>query len=311
MHTDSFTGRPTRLRGSELVDRDGYAALQDDHQRRLEALARLSAAAARVGFGTDPDDDLVLSDEDGLILLAAADPLWGELNRSLREFRARLPILPLDTFGFPADSDDPFGEGSPWLRRIGSGVEASAYEAEDRSIYKFFLPREEGRIGGSFTFRDGGEETALFADASLGTYRALLEKLQLILALSGMPTEVVGVTPEGVLVAKQTLGERLPEDADTSGLLPAGLIPFPARFLRARRDHPRLFFFRDQPWLIADLHAKNLVRAVDGQLRAIDLLAAPLPVRKVTAEPLFADWLGRVALDPEATALPGALDAEL
>ena len=35
--------------------------------------------------------------------------------------------------------------------------------------------------------------------------------------------------------------------------------------------------YRDsvKPWLVADLHSKNLVRAADGELRAIDLLAAP------------------------------------
>ena len=307
---DPFTGRPTRLRGPALLPAHESAALQDDHQRRLEALARLSAAAARVGIGTDPDDDLVLFPEDELSLLAGADALWGELASAVKAFRALLPIVPLELFGFAADAEDPIGDGSPHLRRIGSGVEASAFEAADGSIYKFFLPREEGRIGGSFSFLRG-EETALVAEASLGSYRDLFEKLLLILALDGMPTEVVGVTPEGVVIAKQTLGERLPDGADTSGVLPAGLIPIPARFLRAHRDHPRLYFHGERAWLVADLHAKNLVRAVDGVLRAIDLLAAPMPLALATAEPLLADWLERVRLDPGASMLRAVADDEL
>jgi len=309
---DPFTGLPTRLRGSTLLSVGEYAALQDDHERRLEALARLGAAAARVGIATDPDDDLVLFPEDELSLLAGADALWGELAAAVEALRACLPVVPLEAFGFPADTDDPLGDGSPRLRRIGSGVEASAFEAEDGSIYKFFLPRREeaGRIGGSFTFRRG-EESALVADASLGRYRDLFEKLLLILALDGMPTEVVGVTPEGVIIAKQTRGERLPEATDTSGLQPPALIPIPARFLRAHRDHPRLFFFQDRAWLVADLHARNLVRAADGALRAIDLLAAPLPPVLVTAEPLLTDWLERVRADPTAGVLRGARDEEL
>ncbi|MFO1446903.1 MAG: hypothetical protein U1F61_01900 [Opitutaceae bacterium] len=311
MQADPFTGRPSRVRGSLLLSAEDQAALQHDHDRRLEALARLSAAAEGVGFGTDPDDDLVLSAEGGLSLLAGADAIWAELDAALAEFRSLLPVVPLGSFGFPEESEDPFGEGSPRLRRIGSGVEASAFQSEDGSIYKFFLPREGGRIGGSFSFVRGGDDVAWMAEASLGSYRDLLQKLQLILALGGMPTEVVAVTPEGVLVVKQSCGERLPEDTDTSTLLPSELIPIPARFLRARRDHPRLFFWKGGSWLVADLHAKNMVRAVDRTLRVIDLLAAPLPIERFEADPLLRQWLMRVRHDPNAGVLPDVADEDL
>jgi hypothetical protein len=126
-----------------------------------------------------------------------------------------------------------------------------------------------------------------------------------------MGTEVVAVTPEGILVAKQVLGEPLPQGADTSGFLPAALIEIPSRFLRANRDHPRLFFFQGQPWLIADLHARNFVVAADGVRRVIDLVAAPWPAGLRAADPLMAAWLDRVRHDPSASALPGAGDDEL
>jgi hypothetical protein len=209
------------------------------------------------------------------------------------------------------------GEGSPRLHRIGSGVEASAFQSvHDGSIYKFYLPREEGRIGGTFAFAragsaDGLDAPALQADACLGSYRDLLEKLALILALDGMPTEVVGVTPEGVLIAKQVLGERLPENADVSALLPENLIPIPARFLRAHRDHPRLTFVGGKAWFIADTHAKNLVRDTEGRLRVIDLLAAPFPADLAEQDPLMRDWLARVAVDPNAGLLRETHDDEL
>ena len=80
MQADPFTGRPTRVRGSRLPGADEQTALQHDHERGLETLARLRAAAEGVGFGTDPDDDLVLSAEDGLSLLAGADALWDEVG---------------------------------------------------------------------------------------------------------------------------------------------------------------------------------------------------------------------------------------
>ncbi len=315
---DPFTGQATVLQGGRHPGPDVQAALQHDHERRLEAFARFGAAAQKVGIGSDPDDDLVLWEEDQLSLLAGADPLWHELDEAARAFRRTLPIVPLEAFGFPDhEHEDPMGEGSPRLHRIGSGVEASAFQSvHDGSIYKFYLPREEGRIGGTFSFScagsaDGLDAPALHADACLGSYRDLLEKLALILALDGMPTEVVGVTPEGVLVAKQLLGERLPEGADVSALLPESLIPIPARFLRAHRDHPRLAFVNGRPWFIADTHAKNLVRDTGGRLRVIDLLAAPFPRELAEQDPLMRDWLARVAIDPSAGLLRAAHDDEL
>ncbi len=311
MQLDPFTGRPTCIQGGRLPTEAERRALQHDHRRRLEALARLSAAAARVGIGTDPDDDLVLWESDEIGLLAGADPLWHELDEAARAFRALLPIVALEDFGFPPEVGDLLAECGPRLRPISSGVEATAFEAEDHSIYKFFMPRADGRIGGTFEFRRG-EEIALHAEAADGSYRAMLEKFDLILRLDGMPTEVVGVSKhEGVLITKQTLGERLAEGADTSRVQPAPLISIPSRFLRAHRDHPRLYFVDDRPWLVADLHAKNLVRAADGRLRAIDLLAAPFPSELVAGEPLLADWLERVRRDPEASVLRSAPDDEL
>ena len=81
--------------------------------------------------------------------------------------------------------------------------------------------------------------------------------------------------------------------------------------LRAQRDHPRLWFQRGAPWLIADLHAKNLVRAADGALRVIDLLAAPIPQRQFAGEPLLGSWLSRVGRDPQAGLLEAVSDDEL
>lgn len=312
MQPDPFTGRNSLLQGACLPPPEDRRRLQHDHRRRLEALARLGAAAARVGIGTDPDDDLILWEADEVGLLADAGELWHELSEAAKEFRSLLPLISLTDFGFPEDVGDILAECPPELRPVSSGVEATAFESTlDHSIYKFFMPREDGRIGGSFAFRRG-EDHALHADASAGTYRAMLEKFDIIQRLDGMPIEVLGVTrAEGVLITKQTLGERLSEGADTSRVQPAPLIPIPSRLLRAHRDHPRLYFVDGAPWLVADLHSKNLVRAADGELRAIDLLAAPLPPELVAAEPLLRDWLQRVALDPEAGLLAHAHDDEL
>jgi hypothetical protein len=321
---DLFTGQITRLRGRHLPGAEDRRALQDDHERRLAALARLGAAAAQCGVGEDSDRDLVTLGEDEVALLVGAGREWDEFDAAIRAWRALLPLMRLDEFGFPAgdEIENPLEEPNERLRRIGGGVEAWCFAAPDDggSVYKFYLPREEKRIGSEFGFRRA-EEGALQADAGLGDYRALLEKLLLIHALGGMATEVIAVTPEGILVAKQALGEPMPQGDDMSGALPAGLIEIPSRFLRANRDHPRLFFLERgpvagaaapaTPFLVADLHARNFVRGADGALRVIDLVAAPWPEREAVRDPLIAKWLAEKRLNPEAPALGASHDDEL
>lgn len=307
---DPFTDQPTFIRGRLLPGAVERSALQDNHERRLEALARLGAAAAECGLRADTDRDLVLLAEDEVSLLESAGGAWAALGDAIRDFRGHLPLRPLEDFGFPADAENPLEEPNPRLHRIGGGVEAWAFAASDGSVYKFYLPREEKRIGSAFGFRPG-DESLLHAEAHLGDYRALLEKLLLIHLLGGMATEVVAVTPEGIVVAKQALGDPLPQGDDMSRRLPGGLIEIPSRFLRANRDHPRLLFHRDSAWLVADLHARNFVRSPDGSLHVIDLVAAPWPARETAAHGLIADWLNRVRHNPTASALPNSHDDDL
>ncbi len=308
---DAFTGKPTCIQGRVLPGAEERARLQDDHERRLEALARLGAAAEECGLRADSDRDLVLLAEDEVSLLEVAGGAWEELGAAIREFRSLLPLCPLEDFGFHAEVEHPLEEPNPRLRYLHSGVEASAFvSVADGSVYKFFIPREDKQVGSVFGFRPG-EESTLLAEAELGGYGGLLEKLLLIQALGGMATEVVALTHEGILVAKQTLGDPLPQGEDMSGSLPPALVEIPSRFLRANRDHPRLFFLEGMPWLVADLHARNFVRSVDGALRVIDLVAAPWPADLVTDDPQISEWIERVYLDPKATALPGARDDEL
>ena len=215
----------------------------------------------------------------------------------------------LEDFGFSAEVDDPFEANTAQLTRIGGGVEALAFVDTQRSVYKFFLFREGGDVGATFAFRRG-EGDVLQATAVPGSYRMLFDKLRLIHEF-GMPTEIVALTPEGVLVAKQALGRMLPEKTDVSGLDPARLIPIPSRFLRTDRDHPRLAFLDGMPWLVADTHDRNVVIDEAGAWRVIDLVAAPLPPGWLGQMHLFADWIERARRDPRAEVLAPVQDDEL
>ena len=307
--TDPFTGRPTYLEGARLPEAGGWAAVLDGHRQRLRALDRLGQKAAECGIRADQDRDLVLVQEDEVSLLEGADEHWAAFGDAIRTFRAHLPIVPLETFGFRSDVDDPFEANTTELRRIGGGVEALAFADRRQSVYKFFLFREGGDVGATFIFSHG-EGGLLQATAAPGSYGMLFAKLRLTHQF-GIPTEIVGITPEGIIVAKQTFGRLLPEKTDMSGLDPARLIPIPSRFLRADRDHPRLAFLENEPWLVGDTHDRNVVVAEDRSWRIIDLVASPLPPAEIDRLPLFRDWIERARHDPQAGALAPANDDEL
>ncbi len=238
-----------------------------------------------------------------------AEDRWRGLGEAIRDFRATLPLVSLEDFGFDSEADDPFEANTTRLRRIGGGVEALAFADTQDSVYKFFLFREGGTVGATFAF-GRGEGEVLMATAVPGSYRRLFEKLRLT-HLLGMPTEIAGITREGIIVAKQTFGRMLPEQTDMSGLDPARLIPIPSRFLRSDRDHPRLHFLDDEPWLVGDTHDRNVVVAEDDTWRVIDLVAAPLPPEWLGQMGLFAGWIERARHDPRAEVLAAGNDDEL
>jgi hypothetical protein len=306
---DPFTGRPTCLTGSRLPGAEGWSLVLDGHRQRLRALDQLVQAARQCGIGTDKDLDIIRLAEDEVSLLEATGGEWAALGEAIRTFRRHLPVIPFEAFGFSSEVEDPFEVDSPKLRRIGGGVEALAFVDAQYSVYKFFLFREGGDVGATFAFHRG-ESDLLNALAVPGSYRMLLAKLELTHQF-GIPTEIVGLTPEGILVAKQTFGRLLPEKTDVSAHDPLNLIPIPSRFLRADRDHPRLAFLEGVPWLVADTHDRNVVVDETGAWRVIDLVAAPLPPEWLAQLALFRDWIERARLDPRAGALAPVNDDEL
>ncbi len=306
---DPFTGHPTVIQGRRLPAPDACVRILDSHRQRLRALDHLVETAAQCGIEADQDRDFVLLAEDEVSLLEGAGGEWAELGEAIRAFRALLPIVPLARFGFRPEAADPFEVDAPRLRRHGGGVEALAFVDGEWSVYKFFLFREGGDVGATFRFIPA--ESAQFAAVAVpGSYRLLFAKLRIIHEL-GMPTEIAGITPEGIVVAKQTFGHPVPEGMDTSRLDPGRLVPFPSRFLRADRDHPRLAFIDGEPWLLADTHDRNVVVDESGRIRIIDLVAAPLPAGLVGGFALLRDWIGRVRVDPAAEMLAPARDEEL
>src|SRR5688572_33382107 len=104
---DPFTGLVTCLCGRRLPSAEERQRLQHDHERRLEALARVRACAAQCCVATDPDCDLVTIPEDAVALLELSDVNWASLGEAIRAWRQLLPLRRLDDFGFPAGAENP------------------------------------------------------------------------------------------------------------------------------------------------------------------------------------------------------------
>jgi hypothetical protein len=305
---DQFAGQPTVIRGCRLPAVADQTAVLDDHRQRLWAFDQLVKAAAECGIKEDKDREFVLLKYDPRLRPGPFRLRWAALGAAVRALRATLPIIPFDAFGFDPDAEDPFETNVPKLRRAGGGVEALAFVDGDKSIYKFFHFREGGDVGAIFKFH--AENNQIIATAVPGNYRMLLAKLRIIHEI-GMPTEVISITPEGILVAKQTLGQPLEAGEIVSQIAPRRLAQIPSRFLRADRDHPQLAFIDDEPWLLADTHNRNVVRDETGQLRIIDLVAAPFPPALLHGFPLLCEWIERIHQDPAASLLAPARDDEL
>jgi hypothetical protein len=306
---DPFSGQPTCIRGPGIPSKSEQERVLDDYRRRLRAFDRLGETAAECGVRADSEHSLLLVEEDEVSLLELIGGKWADFGSAIRNFRTLLPIVELELFGFSSEERDPFEVEPGMLHRIGGGVEALAFAGDDGSVYKFFLFRPGGEVGATFDFAIDSTG-CIQATAGTGSYRLLLKKLEIIHRF-GMPTEVVGITLQGVLVVKQVVGKLLKSGSDMSTIDPARMIPFPSRFLRSGRDHPRLAFVDGEPWLLGDTHDRNVVREERDHLRIIDLVAAPLPMDLIRQFPVLADWIERARLDPKVELLKSSNDDEL
>ncbi len=311
---DSFSKRETFLSGSVLPSDRDQARLVECHERRLEAFHHLRKAAAQCGLGQSPatDYELLQFPEDDLSLLKHEGGAWAELYEAVRLLRLTLPLLTLEAFGFNSNADEPFDDNTQGLRCIGSGMEAWAFQDAAGSIYKFFLPREACWSGATFDFKQNSEDVIEAKACFECTYDDLLKKLLLINLIGGMPTEVLGLTSEGILIAKQTRGQALAKGTDPTPFLDLKILrDCPSRLLICDRAHPRLLVEKENLWLIGDLHDRNIVYDCNGQARIIDCVATQLPKKIIDRTPLLQHWL-RLAIDnPVADLLEDVPDTEL
>lgn len=211
--------------------------------------------------------------------------VWTALvARRIREWD--FALIPLSRLGLSHDKDGFIT--SHYLSAMKSGAEASPYcDKELGVVYKLFDLRRNGALGKKITFErnESGEYELTPCDAVL---MDTLEKIMVLHDAGAHPTEIVGLSDTGdYLVVKQPQACEQPYSAEN---LPA---EFREQFERDRavaiedirgvpchcpgmRQTVVVCFVQGQPWLVADLHHRNIMRNHEGRPTIIDALIGPV-----------------------------------
>ena len=102
-----------------------------------------------------------------------------------------------------------------------------------------------------------------------------LEKLALLHIAGGLPTEIVGLTARGEVMAKQPYAEVTHGGGETRARAVAAMCG--TQINDVNMDGVRVFWAFGKPWLLGDLHAYNIMRDFAGQDRVMDALTLEVP----------------------------------
>jgi hypothetical protein len=168
----------------------------------------------------------------------------------------------------PAGKDD--------LVKLKAGSEAHPFLDHRRGVvYKIFAKFSDGGIAKQLrALQENGEWTI---DNEASNEANTLDKLAFLSEIGGLPTEIVGITPNGAWIVMQPEAQKVSlEDfhaARAQAVANVGGITI---------HHPgledvRVVWHRSQAWLIGDLHSKNVMIDAEGHARIMDALILPVP----------------------------------
>lgn len=172
------------------------------------------------------------------------------------------------------------------LKHLKSGSEADVYHDEAGGVvYKIFTPSPSGEVGWrlrAYRESDGSwrvdREPAILQDT--------LQKLALLHEAGGLPTEIIGLTETGDVLAKQPLAEETeagPETREEAVVAMNGV-----QTSDEELDGIRVFWAQGKAWFIGDLHGQNIMRDTSGQTRVMDALMLEIPGRMIDENPAVA-----------------------
>lgn len=166
---------------------------------------------------------------------------------------------------------------SDFLMPLKPGAEASPYLDQDlRVVYKLFDLRQNGGLGKKMKLQRVGDERfdLILEDATLPD---TLMKLAVLNDAGALPTEIVGLSDTGeYLIAKQPLAQEARNfEKDRAVAIEAvlGEVPLFSGLSRT----VAIIHVNDTPWLVSDLHNRNIMRDREGRPTIIDALTGPVP----------------------------------
>lgn len=207
-----------------------------------------------------------------------------------------VPLIPLGQLGVHHDEDGL--RSSDVLTPLPSGAEAIPYFDKDWGVvYKLFDLRANGSLGKKIELirtLEGGYDLVP-RDATLFD---TLEKLAVLNHAGAHPTEIVGLSDSGdYLIAKQPWAyPRGDFEMDRKHAVSAiqGIIP---EYTGAGLRHTVVVMWLEgSPWLIGDLHERNIMRDQDGTPTIIDALIGAVPSKALKE----LRWLREAAEDAQA-----------
>jgi DNA polymerase III sliding clamp (beta) subunit (PCNA family) len=173
------------------------------------------------------------------------------------------------------------------MKRIAglTGGEGIVFRSKNgRFAYKLY-PVSRG-VGA--TLRLGGidSEGRTKANAVLGTYENLLEKLSVMSSMGGTPTEILGITDEGIVVTKQPWGgKEFAEESVDKEIARMGAVNASAFFVGPVDAEYYVSVVDGVPYLVSDIRNNNFVQDNNGLARLIDPIITRIPAGVIDGNP--------------------------
>ena len=246
LHIDFRTGKPTAI-----ID----AGVSPDIRAACHALNLGRKSGIEAAFGSAPPRRAVSND-------VWIDQFTGRLAEQ------KIPLIDLESFGF--QHEDGFLTSS-FLRPLPSGAEASPFlDVENGVVYKLFDLRPGGAMGKKLRFQSRSQGFEI--ESADARWSDMLDKFIVLNRGGGHPTELAGISSDGCyLIAKQPQAspfEDFRADLACAEAAMCGVVPLGGGL----RQHLFVTTIDSVPWLVGDLHERNIMRNVNGNPTIIDAL---------------------------------------
>jgi valyl-tRNA synthetase len=257
------TGRDTYITGRRFDDRAG-AALSAANRRRLGQAHAFLGELARHRESSASGGD-------------TGSEFWTLRSAALR---CGLPVLNLPDLGIVRDRFGALMPAGSDLKRLPMGSEAQPFlDVGEGVVLKVFAMHDDRFVGrGLDVVREDG--CRWLVSNAPSSFMQALEKIQFLHEIGGLPTEIVGITPQGYLLLMQPQAEKISREEHPTALAEAvanakGVLLVGGDSLSLA--HVAVVWHRGRAWLIGDMHAQNIMRDSEGKARIMDALICPLP----------------------------------